>query len=116
MNHITNERIYSSLYQADGRVLGRIKSEVKVSRPGEGKKDYRFFVEALSPLPEEFKEMEEKGLYFTGFMNQLGYGFNMFDSEEEASKVLEKKYGNCLITFTPVLKNFKYFVITDIVK
>ena len=47
MNHITNERIYSSLYQADGRVLGRIKSEVKVSRPGEGKKDYRFFVEAL---------------------------------------------------------------------
>ncbi len=56
MNHITNERIYSSLYQADGRVLGRIKSEVKVSRPGEGKKDYRFFVEALSPLPEEFKE------------------------------------------------------------
>lgn len=116
MNHITNERIYSSLYQADGRVLGRMKSEVKVSRPGEGKKDYRFFVEALSPLPEEFKEMEEKGLYFTGFMNQLGYGFNMFDSEEEASKVLEKKYGNCLITFTPVLKNFKYFVITDIVK
>lgn len=116
MNHITNERIYSSLYQADGRVLGRIKSEVKVSRPGEGKKDYRFFVEALSPLPEEFKEMEEKGLYFIGFMNQLGYGFNMFDSEEEASKVLEKKYGNCLITFTPVLKNFKYFVITDIVK
>ena len=116
MNHITNERIYSSLYQADGRVLGRIKSEVKVSRLGEGKKDYRFFVEALSPLPEEFKEMEEKGLYFTGFMNQLGYGFNMFDSEEEASKVLEKKYGNCLITFTPVLKNFKYFVITDIVK
>ena len=116
MNHITNERIYSSSYQADGRVLGRIKSEVKVSRPGEGKKDYRFFVEALSPLPEEFKEMEEKGLYFTGFMNQLGYGFNMFDSEEEASKVLEKKYGNCLITFTPVLKNFKYFVITDIVK
>ncbi len=116
MNHITNERIYSSLYQADGRVLGRIKSEVKVSRPGEGKKDYRFFVEALSPLPEEFKEMEEKGLYFTGFINQLGYGFNMFDSEEEASKVLEKKYGNCLITFTPVLKNFKYFVITDIVK
>lgn len=116
MNHITNERIYSSLYQADGRVLGRIKSEVKVSRPGEGKRDYRFFVEALSPLPEEFKEMEEKGLYFTGFMNQLGYGFNMFDSEEEASKVLEKKYGNCLITFTPVLKNFKYFVITDIVK
>lgn len=116
MNHITNERIYSSLYQADGRVLGCIKSEVKVSRPGEGKKDYRFFVEALSPLPEEFKEMEEKGLYFTGFMNQLGYGFNMFDSEEEASKVLEKKYGNCLITFTPVLKNFKYFVITDIVK
>ena len=116
MNHITNERIYSSLYQADGRVLGRIKSEVKVSRPGEGKKDYRFFVEALSPFPEEFKEMEEKGLYFTGFMNQLGYGFNMFDSEEEASKVLEKKYGNCLITFTPVLKNFKYFVITDIVK
>lgn len=116
MNHITNERIYSSLYQADGRVLGRIKSEVKVSRPGEGKKDYRFFVEALSPLPEEFKEMEEKGLYFTGFMNQLGYGFNMFDSEEEASKVLEKKYGNCLITFTPVLKKFKYFVITDIVK
>ena len=116
MNHITNERIYSSLYQADGRVLGRIKSEVKVSRPGEGKKDYRFFVEALSPLPEEFKEMEEKGLYFTGFMNQLGYGFNMFDYEEEASKILEKKYGNCLITFTPVLKNFKYFVITDIVK
>jgi len=116
MNHITNERIYSSLYQADGRVLGRIKSEVKVSSQGKGKKVYRFFVEALSPLPEEFKEMEEKGLYFTGFMNQLGYGFNMFDSEEEASKVLEKKYGNCLITFTPVLKNFKYFVITDIVK
>lgn len=39
----------------------------------------------------------------------------MFDSEEEASKVLEKVW-KLFNYFYTCIKNFKYFVITDIVK
>ena len=36
-----NEKNY--LLQGDGRVLGYVRKGVKISRPGEGKTDYRFF-------------------------------------------------------------------------
>lgn len=35
------------LLQGDGRVLGYVRKGVKISRPGEGKTDYRFFMEPL---------------------------------------------------------------------
>lgn len=104
------------LLQGDGRVLGYVRKGVKISRPGEGKTDYRFFMEPLSPIPPEFQEARERGYGFTGFMNELGYPINAFPNEEAAEAELEKTFGNAFFLFTPGLKNDKYFVVTDLVK
>lgn len=104
------------LLQGDGRVLGYVRKGVKISRPGEGKTDYRFFMEPLSPIPPEFQEARERGYGFTGFMNELGYPINAFPNEEAAETELEKTFGNAFFLFTPGLKNDKYFVVTDLVK
>lgn len=104
------------LLQGDGRVLGYVRKGVKISRPGEGKTDYRFFMEPLSPIPPEFQEARERGYGFTGFMNELGYPINAFLNEEAAEAELEKTFGNAFFLFTPGLKNDKYFVVTDLVK
>ena len=104
------------LLQGDGRVLGYVRKGVKISRPGEGKTDYRFFMEPLSPIPPEFQEARERGYGFTGFMNELGYPINAFLNEEAAEAELEKTFGNVFFLFTPGLKNDKYFVVTDLVK
>ena len=104
------------LLQGDGRVLGYVRKGVKISRPGEGKTDHRFFMEPLSPIPPEFQEARERGYGFTGFMNELGYPINAFPNEEAAEAELEKTFGNAFFLFTPGLKNDKYFVVTDLVK
>ena len=104
------------LLQGDGRVLGYVRKGVKISRPGEGKTDYRFFMEPLSPIPPEFQKARERGYGFTGFMNELGYPINAFPNEEAAEAELEKTFGNAFFLFTPGLKNDKYFVVTDMVK
>lgn len=104
------------LLQGDGRVLGYVRKGVKISRPGEGKTDYRFFMEPLSPIPPEFQEARERGYGFTGFMNELGYPINAFPNEEAAEAELEKTFGNAFFLFTPGLRNDKYFVVTDLVK
>lgn len=104
------------LLQGDGRVLGYVRKGVKISRPGEGKTDYRFFMEPLSPIPPEFQEARERGYGFTGFMNELGYPINAFPNEEAAEAELEKTFGNAFFLFTPGLKNDKYFVVTNLVK
>lgn len=104
------------LLQGDGRVLGYVRKGVKISRPGEGKTDYRFFMEPLSPIPPEFQEARERGYGFTGFMNELGYPINAFPNEEAAEAELEKTFGNAFFLFTPGLKNDKYFVVTDLVQ
>ena len=109
-----NEKMH--LLQGEGRVLGYIRKGVKISRPGEGKTDYRFFMEPLSPLPPDFQEARERGYGFTGFMNELGYPINAFPNEEAAEAELEKTFGNAFFLFTPGLKNDKYFVVTDLVK
>lgn len=110
------ERGKTSAWQADGRVVGRIRPGVKMSHPSEGETDYRFFIEPLSPLPQGFEEAVRKGYFFTGFMNQLGYGLNAFSSEEDAERVLMKAYGDSFITFTPLIRNYKYYVAGDIEK
>ena len=104
------------LLQGDCRVLGYVRKGVKISHPGEGKTDYRFFMEPLSPIPPEFQEARERGYWFTGFMNELGYPINAFPNEEAAEAELEKTFGNAFFLFTPGLKNDKYFVVTDLVK
>lgn len=104
------------LLQGDGRVLGYVRKGVKISRPGEGKTDYRFFMEPLSTIPPEFQKARERGYGFTGFMNELGYPINAFPNEEAAEAELEKTFGNAFFLFTPGLKNDKYFVVTDLVK
>lgn len=109
-----NEKMH--LLQGEGRVLGYIRKGVKISRPGEGKTDYRFFMEPLSPLPPDFQEARERGYGFTGFMNELGYPINAFPNEEAAEAELEKTFGNAFFLFTPGLKNDKYFVVTDLVQ
>ena len=88
---------------ADGKVLGRVRSEVKASTPQEGMRDYRFFVDPLSPLPKGYEDSEKHG--FTGFLsnivsedsefrtangyNGLSNGYNAFSNEEEAEAYLK---------------------------
>lgn len=108
------DKTRSPVIQADGRVLGRIRPGVKLSRPSERETDYRFFVEPLSPLPKGFEEA--KGYGFTGFMNQLGYALSTFSTEEEAEKELQRSFGDSYVTFTPLIRNHKYFVVGELVK
>lgn len=102
----------SGLRSADGRVLGRVRREVRPSNPQANVKDYRFFVEPLSPLPPEYEEARQFG--FTGFLSRLGYGYNAFETDEEALAELEKTLGNVFVTFVPCLKNNRYFVLDDL--
>lgn len=113
---------------ADGKVLGRVRPEVKASTPQEGMRDYRFFVDPLSPLPKGFEDSEKHG--FTGFLSNIvsedsefrtgsGYtglsnGYNAFRNEEEAEAYLKVTCGSSFVTFTPALKKNKYFVLDDL--
>ncbi|MEE3453572.1 McrB family protein [Dialister sp.] len=111
-NNYSSDSSFSALRQADGKVLGRVRLLVKGSTPTAGMKDYRFFVDALSPLPRGFEDSEKHG--FTGFMSRVGFGFNSFANEEEALGRLQERMGNCFVTFTPAIRNNKYFVLDDL--
>lgn len=97
-----------------GRVLGIVRPIVKSSSPSPSMKDYRFFVEPISVMPEGFEEAEKYG--FTGFMSRLGYGYNSFDSETEALTVLKKNFEHFYVSFSPCMKNHRYFVLDDLQK
>ncbi|MFQ9401585.1 MAG: hypothetical protein ACLR1D_04395 [Dialister sp.] len=99
---------------AEGKVLGRIRPMVKVSTPQPGVRDYRFFADPLSPLPPEFDEETPFG--FTGFMSRCGYGYNAFETEDAALAALQKDFGDFFVTFTPALRNNKFYVLDDIKK
>lgn len=103
-----------SLRQADGKALGRVRAIVKGSAPQAGMKDYRFFVDPVSPLPKGFEEAEKFG--FTGFMSRIGFGFNSFQTEEQALAKLMEEYGDSFVTFTPALRSNKFFVLDDMTK
>lgn len=103
-----------SLRQADGKALGRVRAIVKGSAPQAGMKDYRFFVDPVSPLPKGFEEAEKFG--FTGFMSRIGFGFNSFQTEEQALAELMEEYGDSFVTFTPALRSNKFFVLDDMTK
>lgn len=51
---------------------------------------------------------------FTGFMSRSGYGFNAFAGEEEALARLQEDLGGSFVTFTPALRNNKFFVLDDL--
>lgn len=53
---------------------------------------------------------------FTGFMSRSGYGFNAFAGEEEALARLQEDLGGSFVTFTPALRNNKFFVLDDLKK
>ena len=103
--------IYNSFRQEDGKVIGRIREGVKTASPGTGGKDYRFFVEPLSPLPPGYEAAARMG--FTGFMSRIGYDCSRFDNEDDAWAALSAEWGGSLVVFTPAFRNGKYFVIDD---
>ena len=110
----TYQESYGGVRTADGKVLGRVRPIVKSASPQSGMKDFRFFVDPVSPLPRGFEGGERFG--FTGFMSRIGFGYNSFYDEESALANLESVFGDCFVSFTPVLKNEKYFVLDDMVK
>lgn len=114
MQNLMAEASGALLRQADGKILGRIRSVMKGSTPRSGLKDYRFFVDPLSSLPPEMGEGPKFG--FTGFMSRSGYGYNAFRSEEEALSALQEDFGGAFVTFTPSLRNNKFFVLEDLKK
>lgn len=105
---------YSAVRQADGKVLGRVRAVVKSATPQAGVKDFRFFVDPVSPLPRGFEDGEKFG--FTGFMSRIGFGYNSFADEESALANLESVFGDCFVSFTPSIRNNRYFVLDDMVK
>lgn len=105
---------YSAVRQADGKVLGRVRAVVKSATPQAGVKDFRFFVDPVSPVPRGFEDGEKFG--FTGFMSRIGFGYNSFADEESALANLESVFGDCFVSFTPSLRNNRYFVLDDMVK
>ena len=107
--NVTADNSAFPLRQAEGKVLGRVRSLVKGSTPRAGVKDHRFFVDPLSSLPPEMGEGPRFG--FTGFMSRSGYGFNAFAGEEEALARLQEDLGGSFVTFTPALKNNKFFFL-----
>ncbi len=113
-NYSMMDNTFSPLRQADGKVLGRVRPMVKMSTPQAGMKDVRFFVDPLSPLPKGYEEAGKFG--FTGFMSRIGFGFNSFPDEDTAAANLESVFGDCFVTFTPALRNNKYFVLDDMEK
>lgn len=106
-----NSDSFFALRQADGKVLGRVRPGVKLSTPQPGMKDYRFFVDALSPLPKGFEDSEKHG--FTGFMSRIGCGYNAFANEADALHYLKTVFGDAFVTFTPAIRNNKFFVLDD---
>ena len=102
---------FFALRQADGKVLGRVRPGVKLSTPQPGMKDYRFFVDPLSPLPRGFEDSEKHG--FTGFMSRIGCGYNAFANEADALHYLKTVFGDAFVTFTPAIRNNKFFVLDD---
>lgn len=113
-NYSNPDNNFYALRQADGKVLGRIRSAVKSSTPQAGVKDYRFFVDPVSPLPRGYEEAIKHG--FTGFMSRIGFPFNSFQDEEEALANLESVFGDGFVTFTPMFRNNRYFVLDDMEK
>lgn len=111
---LNTENQYTPILETEGKVLGRVRADVKSSSPQPGMKDYRFFVDPVSPLPEEMEEAQKFG--FTGFMSRVGFGYNSFSSEAEAAEALKKSLGHCFVTFTPALRNKKFFVLEDMAK
>ena len=101
------------IQQADGKVLGRVRMTVKASSPQRGTKDYRFFVDPLSPLPEGFEDAKKYG--FTGFTSRIAYGRN-FETEDDALNYLINTYGDEFVTFTPSIRNNRFFVLDDLQK
>lgn len=101
------------IQQADGKVLGRVRMMVKASSPQRGTKDYRFFVDPLSPLPEGFEDAKKYG--FTGFTSRIAYGRN-FETEDDALNYLNDTYGDQFVTFTPSIRNNRFFVLDDLQK
>lgn len=99
---------------APGRILGRIRPVVKSSIPQSGAKDYRFFADPVSVLPEEFREAKRFG--FTGFMSRIGFGFNTLRGEADALAHLRETLGDGFVSFTPGIKNNKYFIMEDVQK
>ena len=104
----------NSVRTADGKVLGRVRPMVKGATPQAGVKDFRFFVDPVSPLPRGFEDGAHFG--FTGFMSRIGFEYNAFEDESAALANLESIFGDCFVSFTPVLRNKKYFVLDDMVK
>lgn len=105
---------FAIVKQAQGKVLGRLRYEVKSSMPSAGVKDYRFFADPLSPVPSEYENAVKFG--FTGFMSRLDCKFDEIKNEEEAVQFLKENYKDCLVTFTPALRNNKFFVLDDLQK
>lgn len=106
---------FSTTYHAeDGKVLGRIKEGIKSSFPTAGGQDFRFFVEPLSPVPAGYEGALSIG--FTGFMSRIGYDSNAFLSETDAEEALRKDWTGSLVTFTPALRNNRYYVLEDLRK
>lgn len=113
-NNFNSDGSFSALRLGDGKVLGRVRLMVKGSTPTAGVKDYRFFVDPLSPLPKGFEDSEKHG--FTGFMSRVGFAFNTIPNEEVALSLLQEKLGSCYVSFTPAIRNNKFFVLDDMQK
>lgn len=110
----SEELNFAIVKPAQGKVLGRVRFEVKSSKPSAKLKDYRFFVDSLSPLPSEYENAKKFG--FTGFMSRLDCKFDEIKNEEEAIEFLKENYKDCFVTFTPALRNNKFFVLDDLQK
>ena len=110
-NYGNGDSSFFALRQADGKVLGRVRPGVKLSTPQPGMKDYRFFVDPLSPLPRGFEDSEKHG--FTGFMSRIGCGYNAFANEADALHYLKTVFGDAFVTFTPAIRNNEFFVLDD---
>ena len=110
-NYGNGDSSFFALRQADGKVLGRVRPGVKLSTPQPGMKDYRFFVDPLSPLPRGFEDSEKHG--FTGIMSRIGCGYNAFANEADALHYLKTVFGDAFVTFTPAIRNNKFFVLDD---
>ena len=101
-NYGNGDSSFFALRQADGKVLGRVRPGVKLSTPQPGMKDYRFFVDPLSPLPRGFEDSEKHG--FTGFMSRIGCGYNAFANEADALHYLKTVFGDAFVTIAPAIR------------
>ncbi len=109
-----NSNFMTSYRAEDGKVLGRIKEGIKSSFPTSGGQDFRFFVEPLSPVPAGYEGALSIG--FTGFMSRIGYDTNAFSSEKEAEEALRRDWTGSFVSFTPALRNNRYYVLEELHK